>query len=126
MGVADTGQPYTASCSLPSIRAALPCGTFPAALTVGTEVWESLSSARAVGRARGVRTEGAASQVASSQPLLCRILEPLPQTPRRGSLAALVHPPSLSLELGVLARGCPPLPTISFLGPVRYGELGDE
>lgn len=48
----DTGQPYTTSpypgsCLLPQ-PASLPPGTFPLALTVGIEVWESPSQTRAL------------------------------------------------------------------------------
>ena len=50
MTQASPTQPpqYPGSCLLPQ-RASLPPGTFPLTLTVGIEVWESLSRTRALG-----------------------------------------------------------------------------
>lgn len=79
------------------------------------------------------KTKRGASQMASFQILLCKILELLLEVPRRGSTAARMSPLSLSLELGCLSGSpCqghlphlyqrnPPTP-ISILGPGSGGN----
>lgn len=81
----ETGQPCAASpvswLLRPPLWADLPSETFPTALTVGIEIWESPSLSRALSRACGVKNRSRNQVVASSQPLLCRILGPLLEAP---------------------------------------------